>query len=183
VKGRSPGKSTSRSSLPSRLLVQCAHAFMKEFPILDAGCGVGRNALALAHSGFNVVCADRDQHRLGKLIESARPNERCGKLLPVCANLGAATWPFGSGCFSAVVCVHYLDLAVLPAIHASLVPDGCLYIETVGGQGQNYLELPSAGQVRELLLPRFQLKFYEERPVGPLKYGRRAVKLLAEKPK
>jgi hypothetical protein len=53
------------------------------------------------------------------------------------------------------VCVHYLNSALFPCFHSSLVLGGHLYIEKVGGQGQNYLELPMAGALRELLSPLF----------------------------
>jgi hypothetical protein len=64
------------------------------------------------------------------------------------------------------VCVHYFDAALFPSIHYSLAVNGHFYIETVGGQGQNYLELPLAGELHELLLPRFRFELYEERSVG-----------------
>jgi SAM-dependent methyltransferase len=170
-----------RVGSPSRLLVRIAQEFPKDMPVLDAGCGTGRNAVALSELGLHVVCADRDRDRLDKLIEFVRPADRVGRLQPICAHLAATTWPFGPNCFSAVVCVHYLDVALLPSIHFSLAPGGRLYIETIGGQGMNYLELPLAGELFEMLSPRFQLQFYEERPVGPPTSNRCAVKLLAQK--
>jgi hypothetical protein len=44
---------------------------------------------------------------------------------------------------------------LFPWFHSSLVPGGHLYIETVGGQGENYLELPAAGELHQLLSPLF----------------------------
>lgn len=146
--------------------------------MLDAGSGTGRNAIALAQLGRTVVCADRDCQRLGGLVPNTRSG---GPLIPICIDLAPATWPFGANCFSAVLCVHYLDAALFPYFHSSLIPGGFLYIETVGGQGQNYLELPIAGSLRERLSRSFSFDLYEERPVGPAASNRRAVKLLAKK--
>jgi hypothetical protein len=73
---------------PSRLLLRFAESFSRQYPVLDAGSGVGRNAIALAKLGHTVVCADRDYQHLGGLV----PNIQ---LIPICIDLGPATWPFG----------------------------------------------------------------------------------------
>jgi hypothetical protein len=53
---------------PSRLLLRFEQTFSREFPALDAGCGAGRNAIALAQLGLTIVCADRDEQRLSELV-------------------------------------------------------------------------------------------------------------------
>jgi SAM-dependent methyltransferase len=174
---RSPFSTTS----PTRLLLRVGQAFSREFPVLDCGCGVGRNAIALAQLGLTAVCVDRDEQRLSNLVGTSPTDWARGALVPICADLALPTWPFGISCFSAIVCVHYLDVALFPSFHSSLVPGGHLYIETVGGQGQNYLELPVAGELHERLSSSFILEVYQERPVGPAASNRRAVKLLARK--
>jgi hypothetical protein len=40
---------------------------------------------------------------------------------------------------------------VIPTFISSLQEGGYLYIETFGGQGQNFRELPKAQQLRKLL--------------------------------
>jgi hypothetical protein len=90
-------------------------------------------------------------------------------------------WPFSQNCFGAIICVHFLDLDLFDMFHGSLVAGGYLYIETFGGHGQNYLDLPQAGQLSDLLSPNFRLPFYRERRVGPAAYNAVAVKLLAQK--
>jgi 2-polyprenyl-3-methyl-5-hydroxy-6-metoxy-1,4-benzoquinol methylase len=42
-------------------------ATISDLPTLDAGCGFGRNAVALAVRGISVVCADRRLERLTAL--------------------------------------------------------------------------------------------------------------------
>jgi SAM-dependent methyltransferase len=172
---------SARITAPSRLLLRVGKKFSGELPVLDAGCGAGRNAIALAELGLKVVCADRDEKRLAELVGIQPADDWRGALLPICVDLEKETWPFGLRCFSTIVCVHYLDSALFPCFHSSLVSGGHLYIETLGGQGQNYLELPMAGALHELLSPLFVIEFYRERPVGPAATNRRAVNLLARK--
>jgi SAM-dependent methyltransferase len=165
----------------SRALLGLAEEFSRKFPILDAGCGFGRNAIALAELGFSVVCAERDPRRLDVLMKAAASKRLARSLFPIHVALGTANWPFAPASFSAIIFVHYLDTLLFPSIYHSLVPDGALYVETVGGQGQNYLELPQQGELRSLLSPHFRLVTYRERSVGPTEYNRCAVRLLAKK--
>jgi len=119
--------------------------------------------------------------RLDALRKFATTNKLGGALLPVHTEFGAAAWPFARACFSAIVFVHYLDAFLFPFVHHSLAPGGSLYLETVGGQGGNYLELPQAGDLHSMLSLLFVLDSYEERPVGPAVANKCAVKLLARK--
>jgi hypothetical protein len=57
---------------------------------------------------------------------------------------------------------------------------GHLFIETFGGQGQNYLELPKADEIRQALRG-YKLLFYNERSVGPISQNSVVVKVLAQK--
>ena len=177
-----PGLSGTRlQASPSRTLLRVAQNFCRKFPILDAGCGFGRNSVALAELGFTVICADHDLYRLDALMKLAPTDKLVGALFPVRIELSPATWPFAPACFSAVVFVHYLDMLLFPLVHHSLAPGGFLYLETVGGQGGNYLELPEAGELHSLLSPLFRLDAYEERPVGPAGCNKCAVRLNAKK--
>jgi predicted RNA methylase len=101
----------ARTSSPSQLLLRCGQTFSREVPVLDAGSGTGRTAIALAQLGLTVICADRDEQRLAELAKIPQSD---GALVPVRADLQSATWPFGVSCFSAIVCVHYLNAALFP---------------------------------------------------------------------
>ena len=70
--------------------------FSRQRPVLDAGSGTGRNAIALAQLRYTVVCADRDDKRLRLVPKSDR-------LIPICIDLAPATWPFRPDCFSAAL--------------------------------------------------------------------------------
>jgi SAM-dependent methyltransferase len=160
---------------------------LSQWPVLDAGCGFGRNAVALALRGISVVCIDRDADRLGTLfrlgpsyIASHRGLSGTGELYPICADLNVSRWPFDQKCFAAIICVHFLRNELLEAFRSSLVPGGYLYIETFGGHGRNYVDLPKAGQLRNSLSPYFEFKFYRERSVGPPGCGAVSVKLFGK---
>ena len=171
---------------PSKELLRCADKLSRtsRLPVLDAGCGLGRNSMALALQGFSVVCADSDVASLLSLrhwLDHERLPSGSGHLYPVCADLSALGWPFATNQFSAIVCVHFFKVELLSFFHASLHDGGHLYIETFGGHGGNYLDLPKAGQLRTELSPSFDFRFYHERAVGPADHGAVAVRLLAQK--
>ena len=104
-----------------------------------------------------------------------------GRLYPVVADLKNSQWPFSQNCFGAIICIHFLDAYLFDAFRSSLVPNGHLYIETFGGHGGNYLDLPKAGQLHDLLSRHFHLSFYREKAVGPQDSGAVSVKLLGKK--
>jgi SAM-dependent methyltransferase len=149
-----------------------------KLPLLDAGCGYGRNAVALASRGMSVVCVDQKLERLNALVHLApkqiadlrQPECELGQLYPVCASLNSSQWPFRENCFAGIVCIHFLNVALLGAFRSSLVTGGFLLIETFGGHGGNHLDLPKAGQLHDLLSKDFYLPFYRERKVGRAGY-------------
>jgi hypothetical protein len=61
-----------------------------------------------------------------------------------------------------------------------LMNGGHLFIETFGGHGQNFLELPKANQIRKAL-KGYKLIFYDERSVGPKSQDAVVVQALAKK--
>lgn len=104
--------------------------------VLDAACGTGMHAVALAKRGFQAAGADLSE----KMIERARVNaEKAGaeiRFEPV--GFGALAATFGKGVFDAVICLgnslpHLLappDLAAaLKDFAACLRPGGLLLIQ------------------------------------------------------
>lgn len=57
---------------------------------------------------------------------------------------------------------------------------GHLFIETFGGHGENYLELPKADEIRQAL-KGYELIFYSERSVGPASQNAVVVRAFAQK--
>jgi SAM-dependent methyltransferase len=178
-----------RLNSASTTLLKFVESFagLKPLPVLDAGCGFGRNAGALALRGLDVVCADADVARLTELVtlspsycqQYASADQHVGRLYPLCAHLDAASWPFSDCAFSAITCIHFLPIHLLDTFRRSLIPGGFLFIETFGGQGRNYVNLPRRGELRDLLRTTHDLLFYKERAVGPPDVDAVSVKLLA----
>src|SRR5580698_6499573 len=105
-------------------------------PILDAPSGFGRNALALAARGYDVVGVDRDMHRLRSMESSATnffrsnsgPNA-CGRLMSVCVDLVTDRLPFAKCSFSAVICIHYPVQTIILDLDTAIQTGGHFYIE------------------------------------------------------
>ena len=158
--------------------------FPEDATALDAPCGFGRNAIALATKGLVVVGADKDCGRLDSLREVAAElkskKQTYPGIFPICADLSDNRWPFLESSFSAVVCVHYPAQEIIENLKASLREGGYIYIETFGGQGGNYLQLPKAGELRRALAG-YNLLYYKERSVGPTSFNSVVVVALAQK--
>lgn len=177
---------------PSTTLIKFADeiATSTNGPILDAPCGYGRNAVALAARGCAVICVDADVNRLNTLestkaayiAKAASSGVRVGRITTVCIDLLAVKrWPFAASSMSAIICVHFPVQELLPQFTMSLRTGGYLYIETFGGQGKNYLDLPKKGYLHEILRQQFDIKYYKERKVGPSVSNAVAVKIFARK--
>lgn len=141
-------------------------------PILDAPAGFGRNALALAELGWDVVAVDKDADRLASIGRSAanRLHEEGathhGKVVTACVDLTSNRLPFSASSFSAIICIHYPVQRIMSDLKVALKPNGVLYVETFQGQGLNYLELPKAGEISRAL-KGWEILIYRERAVGP----------------
>ena len=151
----------------------------RDLPILDVGCGSGRHAFLLTSLGAKVICLDRDLER----FESNRNHQPSNaRLRPMQADLLRCPWPFGKSTLGGILAIHFpVAPALLVHFADSLTPGGCLLIETVGGHGGNYLELPRAGQLRRALSGSFDFEFYHERKVGPAGTDSASVRLLARR--
>jgi SAM-dependent methyltransferase len=151
-------------------------------PIIDVGCGTGRNAVLFAGMGYEVVCLDRDltplTSRIGQKYSSFK-NQHL--LLPVQIDLLLDTWPIPELGAGGIICVHLLLPSLFPVFARSLIPGAYLILETVAGHGGNYLELPEAGELRDKLSCGFELEFYKEKRVGPVGQGAVTVALLGKR--
>jgi SAM-dependent methyltransferase len=169
--------------VPSKTLIRFLDRVVSSYgaPILDAPCGFGRNALPLAAEGFNVIAVDKDPDRLNSLQKSISEKPRAvGKVFPLCADLTKGRLPFGPRSFSAILCIHYPVQNILADLDDQLMDGGHLFIETFGGHGENYLELPKADEIRQAL-KGYELIFYNERSVGPISQNAVVVMAFAQK--
>jgi SAM-dependent methyltransferase len=169
------------ASEPSRFLRQQVSKLDVTLPALDAPCGFGRNSLFLARQGYWVVGADIDAELVGFVARHAEqtlhgvrnPN------VAVC-DLDAEFLPFEPGAFGSVVIIHFIPSA-WNGYRAVLRSGGILVFETMGGQGENYLELPTRGEIKSLLEPNFMILVHREHPVGPPERNAVAVRVVAQK--
>jgi hypothetical protein len=143
----------------------------------------------MAMRGCTVVAIDNDRKRLaaleqvkdGSVGQNAPNGTAAGKILLVCADLTPAGWPLGPSSVSAIICVHFVMIDLIPTFLSSLQEDGYLYIETFGGQGRNFRDLPKAKQLGELLSPHTEVRYYKERKVGPSGVDSVVVTLFAQR--
>ena len=147
---------------------------------MDVACGTGRNALLIARMGCDVVCLDRDLGRL-KVLKVRSRNSIAGSIFPLQCVLGKDRWPFGTSTLSGIIDVHFLDTSLFGDFTRSLRPGGLLLVETFGGQGGNYLDLPRAREIRSKLRRAFDFVVYRERKVGPRGTNAASVQVLAVK--
>jgi SAM-dependent methyltransferase len=168
-------------SAPSKTLIRFLDRIASSYgaPILDAPCGFGRNALPFADKGFNVIAVDKNLVRLNSLQKSIS-RRAGGQVFPLCADLTKGRLPFGPHSFSAILCIYYPVQNILADLDDQLMDGGHLFIETFGGHGENYLELPKADEIRQAL-QGYKLIFYNERSVGPISQNAVVVKALAQK--
>lgn len=145
---------------------------------LDLGCGFGRHALWLAGLGHSVTALDIDKNRVLTLMRHAR--EGSGAVYPVVGD-AARGLPFLAGSFDLVLVVHFVPKDLIELVAPMVRPDGHLLVETFGGHGENWRDLPAPSRFRAQVSAAFDLLDYRERPVGPNKREAVAVKLLARK--
>ena len=155
---------------------------------LDLACGFGRNAVLMAAHGCNVIGVDQDLLRLHKLeISKSELLERCplpnpgGTIRTVCAKITEGSWPFAPNIFDTIICVHFVFLKLIPCLLWSLRHGGYIYLETFGGQGENYLDLPHAGETRTALGNQVNLIYLREKPASRKHSGFVSVRALARK--
>jgi tellurite methyltransferase len=116
---------------------------------LDVAAGTGRNSIALAKAGIEVVAADFSATAMRALAAIAR-RERL-PLTPVIADL-ETSFPFRPRAFDLIVNISYLDRALVPALKRALRPGGMLFFDTF------LINQAASGHPRD---PRFLLKHYE----------------------
>jgi SAM-dependent methyltransferase len=116
-------------------MVDVASAWVRRFAplirqgeVLDLACGGGRHARLLAGLGHTVTALDRDPQALAQVAAGSQGDA----ITTVEYDLEApgAAWPFASRSFAGIVVTNYLYRPLLPALGASLAPDGVLIYET-----------------------------------------------------
>jgi SAM-dependent methyltransferase len=116
-------------------MVDGASAWVRRFAplirqgqVLDLACGGGRHARLLAGLGHTVIALDRDREALAQVAAGSHGDAI--KTVEYDLEAPGAAWPFAPQSLSGIVVTNYLYRPLLPAIGASLAPDGVLIYET-----------------------------------------------------
>jgi SAM-dependent methyltransferase len=117
---------------PQREVLALAEAGSFRSPVLDAGCGTGENALALAARGLEVVGLDASPRAIGKAMDKARERQLEGVdfLVADAVGLGGLGRLFGSALDCGLF--HVLDDHERPVyaetLREVLEPGGVLHL-------------------------------------------------------
>jgi len=116
---------------PERTLVRFWHLLERGRPVLDVGCGQGRNALYLARKGIRVDALDPSRVAVRSVEETARREDLpvrtvCGRFL----DLGAEPASFDGVLVLGLVpdLPRPLVDELLPLVHAWSAPAGLLWL-------------------------------------------------------
>jgi hypothetical protein len=97
----------------------------------------------------------------------------------VCADLAGEHLPFPPRSFGLVLIIDFFPTDITHAADL-IAPGGYLFFESIQNRGENYLELPRAGQLRAALKELTMVR-YLERKAGPPDVDAVTVKLIAQR--
>lgn len=145
-----------------------------DLPILDVGCGYGRNSIYLAGLGYHVVASDYYE----KVFEDQWYKKRSNiqSIILDCTK----PLPFRSNIFGAIVVIHFYSEGLFQRLSNLVVPNGYIFYESIGGNGQNWKQLDLIGRVKKSLSDEFTFITYQEKAIGPDR-NYATVKMVAQK--
>lgn len=170
---------------PAAVLRENLHLLPARGLALDLACGLGANAVLLAHHGLTVTAWDLSPVAIARLrgLASELALPIAAEVRDVCAE------PPGPGTFDCILVAHFLERPLAPALAAALRPGGLLFYQTfaqeaVSGCGPSdpCFRLGTNELLR--LFPGLTLRFYrEEGRLGDLAKGTRdLVQLIGQRP-
>jgi SAM-dependent methyltransferase len=148
----------------SPFVLQCIRniELNRTLPILDIPCGRGRHSFLLSERGYDVVGADIDSRCLTSVREHAFKNaEGRISLLKVDAR---SKLPFRPHAFGLALIVHYVERSIISSVEPLIAPSGYLIYESFGFNGNNWQQLPEAGEVKSVVALNFDILVYREKP-------------------
>lgn len=150
---------------PARFLLETKNLLPKPGTALDVACGEGRNAAFLAIMGFKVLALDLSRAGLLKALRLSK--EYGTQIQAVQTDLNKAA--FKPSSLDLVVCINFLERALLPWLINALKPKGRLFMETYTkgqikyGFGPSNIEhLLEEGELLDLFRG-FPVLLYQER--------------------
>lgn len=134
--------------------------------VLDLGCGVGRNGIFLAKTGFDVVCIDISESALG--IANAWVHKE--GLTNVKLARGTMTnLPFDNICFDAVISISVIHHAVkkdveqiIAEVYRTLKKNGVFFVNVASVEDPRYGEGEEVEENTFRILEAFEEKRFEE---------------------
>lgn len=120
------------SDIPSKLLLNhlaLLIALDRSLPVLDLACGTGRNGLALAEQGMDVVFADKSVSALNVVEKRLLEAGLTGRLWQVDLELLDVN-PFSGDRYAAVLGFCYLHRPLFPLLKKAVMPGGMIVYET-----------------------------------------------------
>jgi hypothetical protein len=133
--------------------------------------------------GFNVLALDIDENALRAIRwreDTVSGTALSGRICPVRVDLSIGI-PVPADSVSVAIAVHLPTHTMLEGVWSAMVPGGFLIVETFGGQGENWRDLPEAGAIAGVLGFQFDLLVCEERRVGPVGGNAVAAKIFAQR--
>lgn len=112
------------TELPSAWVQRWSHLVKPAGRVLDVACGHGRHGKWFHARRHPVSMVDRSHEAIESI---GLPAETCEAVV---ADIENGPWPFAGRQFDAVVVTNYLWRPLMPALLASLAPDGVLIYET-----------------------------------------------------
>lgn len=101
----------------------------RSLPVLDLACGTGRNGLALAEQGMDVVFADKSVSALKVVEQRLLEAGLTGRLWQVDLELPCVN-PFPVDRYAAVLGFCYLHRPLFPLLKKAVMPGGLMVYET-----------------------------------------------------
>lgn len=121
---------------PSAFLVETAERLPVSGRALDIACGRGRNAAWLATRGLCVDAIDVSTIGLAKARSLAARRGVADRVRTIERDLTQGLPPL-DGPYEVVMCLHYRDPALWPALPALVAPSGVLLVETLARDATN----------------------------------------------
>lgn len=162
----------------SPFVVRCLNTIEADhsLPALDLPCGNGRHCRLLSNLGFYTVGADIDPRRLANVNKP--PMSATTNTVRLDAQFGL---PFRHETFGLALVVHFVQEGIISAIGSLLAGGGYLIFETFGFNGDNWMQLPQAGEIRTAVQKDFEILAYREHRPKSSAESVVSVRLLARK--
>ncbi len=124
------GRRGAPATAPCETLVRLAERLPACGRALDVACGDGTNAVWLAERGLRVDAVDGSRVALANLDARLSRRGLSDRVTPILADLDQPPFCRGIGAYDLVVCISFLDRALIAELPAWLAPGGWILFET-----------------------------------------------------